>query len=118
MSDPIDDTAFGQTLEMVGGDLEFLADLVSEYRTDGAARIDDMRAALAAGETEDLRRAAHTLKGSSASLGASGLAERCRVVEMDARDGQTDGVGPKIDDIATAFDEAVAALEQRVGAGG
>ncbi len=118
MSDPIDDTAFGQTLEMVGGDLAFLTDLVSEYRTDGAARIDDMRTALADGRTEDLRRAAHTLKGSSASLGAAGLAEECRIVEMEARDGRTDGVGPRIDEIAVTFEAVVAALEQRVGAGG
>ncbi len=118
MTDPIDDAAFSQTLEMVGGDMGFLVDLVSEYRTDGASRVADMRTALAAGQAEDLRRAAHTLKGSSASLGANGLAEVCREVEAAARDGDLDGLGPKVDAIAAELDEVVAALETRVGSGG
>ena len=119
MSDPvIDDAAFGQTLEMVGGDLEFLGQLVDEYRTDGASRVADMRAALAAGAAEDLRRAAHTLKGSSASLGATGLAAACREVETAAREGRLDDLGPRVEAIATQFDDVVAALETRLRSGG
>ena len=57
------------------------------------AALADMRAALAAGDAEDLRRAAHTLKGSSASLGANDLADACRDVETAARDGRLDGLG-------------------------
>ena len=76
MSDPIDDAAFAQTLEMVGGDLGFLAELVDDVpdRRRGPRR----RHADGAGgrrRSEDLRRAAHTLKGSSASLGANDLAD-------------------------------------------
>ena len=117
MTGHIDDAAFGQTLEMVGGDLGFLHELVAEYRTDGASRLDDMRAALAAGEAEDLRRAAHTLKSSSASLGANDLAEACRVVETAAREGRLEGLGANVEAIAREFDEVVAALETRVGTG-
>jgi HPt (histidine-containing phosphotransfer) domain-containing protein len=114
----IDDAALGQTLEMVGGDLGFLGQLVDEYRTDGASRVADMRTALAAGTSEDLRRAAHTLKGSSASLGASDLADACREVETAARDGRLDGLAPRVDAIAAAFDAVVAALEARIRSGG
>ncbi len=110
----IDDAAFGQTLEMVGGDLGFVGQLVDEYRADGANRVADMRTALAAGAAEDLRRAAHTLKGSSASLGATGLAAACREVETAAREGRLDGLGPRVDAIAAQFDDVVAALETRV----
>ena len=115
MTGHIDDAAFGQTLEMVGGDIGFLNELVAEYRADGASRVADMRAALAAGEAEDLRRAAHTLKSSSASLGANDLAEACREVEAAAREGRLEGLGEKVDAIAIEFDEVVAALETRVG---
>ena len=119
MSDPvIDDAAFGQTLEMVGGDLGFVGQLVDEYRADGAHRVADMRTALAAGAAEDLRRAAHTLKGSSASLGATGLAAACREVETAAREGRLDGLGPQVDSIAAQFDDVVAALESRIRSGG
>lgn len=117
MSGPIDDAAFGQTLEMVGGDRGFLAELVAEYRTDGLSRLADMRTALAAGAAEDLRRAAHTLKGSSASLGANDLAATCRDVEAAARDGRLDGLEATVDALAAAFEAVVVELERRVGTG-
>ncbi len=117
MTGQIDDAAFAQTLEMVGGDLGFLAELVAEYRTDGLTRLADMRTALAAGSAEDLRRAAHTLKGSSASLGANDLAAACRDVEAAARDGRLDGLTAQVDAIAVEFDAVVVELERRVGTG-
>lgn len=115
MSGPIDAATFDQTLEMVGGDLGFLGELVAEYRTDGAMRVADMRAALAAGDAESLRRAAHTLKGSSASLGANDLADACRVVETAAREGRLDDLGPKVDAIAADLEAALSALDERIG---
>ena len=42
-----------------------------------------MRAAVADGDLEALTLAAHTLRGSAASLGASQLAELCRAIEKD-----------------------------------
>ena len=118
MSGHIDDAAFGQTLEMVGGDMGFLNELVAAYRNDGVSRLTDMRTALAAANAEDLRRAAHTLKGSSASLGANALAEACREVELAAREGRLEGLAAKVDAIAAQFDEVVSALEARTRSGG
>ncbi len=114
MSDPIDEAAFAQTLEMVGGDLAFLAELIETYRTDGAARIDDMRSSLTAGTAAEVQRAAHTLKGSSATLGAVHLADLCREVEYRARDGALDGLADRIDAIASEFPRVVDALVERV----
>jgi|SRR3990170_3644499 len=118
MSDAIDDAAFAQTLEMVGGDRTFLTDLVATYRTDGAARIGDMRTALAAGNGADLQRAAHTLKSSSATLGAVHLADLCRDVEYRARDGELEGLSSSIEAIATEFEAVLGALPGRVRGGG
>jgi HPt (histidine-containing phosphotransfer) domain-containing protein len=118
MTGPIDDAAFAETRDMVGGDRSFLADLIAEYRSDGTTRVADMRAALVAGKAEDLRRAAHTLKGSSASLGAVGLAAACRDIEGAARDDRLDGLGAAVESVATQFEAVVAALEDRIrGAG-
>ena len=118
MSGQIDDAAFAQTLDMVGGDMGFLEELVAAYRKDGASRLTDMRTALAAAKAEDLRRAAHTLKGSSASLGANALADACREVELAASEGRLEGLGTKVDAIAGQFDEVVSALEARTRSGG
>jgi HPt (histidine-containing phosphotransfer) domain-containing protein len=44
-----------------------------------------------------IRHVCHTLKSSSASLGALDLAERCAEIETMARIGQTDGLEPLLD---------------------
>jgi HPt (histidine-containing phosphotransfer) domain-containing protein len=118
VSGPIDDESFAQTVAMVGGDVGFVRDLVAEYLADGTLRVADMKAALAAGEAEDLRRAAHTLKGSSASLGALGLADACRAIEIAAREGRLDGLEADIASVAEQFDVVVAALRERTGSRG
>jgi HPt (histidine-containing phosphotransfer) domain-containing protein len=118
MSGPIDDAAFAQALDLVGGDMEFLADLVATYRTDGADRIDEMRTALASRATPELQRAAHTLKGSSATLGAVDLADACRIVEHAARDGALDGLAERIEAIAVDFEAVGEALDARLASGG
>ena len=50
-----------------------------------------MREALTAKNAPQLAMAAHTLKGSCGSLGATTLRELCAVLEKNARDGQLEG---------------------------
>jgi HPt (histidine-containing phosphotransfer) domain-containing protein len=77
MSQPIDPSALDQMLDMAGGDRSFVAEIIDEYLTDSAALLATLR------ETsgDDLRRAAHTLKSTSASVGAGRLAELCAHIE-------------------------------------
>jgi histidine phosphotransfer protein HptB len=52
------------------------------------------------GDTLDLavvRHVSHTLKSSSASLGAMALSARCADIETMARDGQTQGLSEQLD---------------------
>lgn len=52
------------------------------------------------GDAPDLavvRHVSHTLKSSSASLGAMVLSERCAVIETMARDGQLQGLHEQLD---------------------
>ncbi|RZI93459.1 MAG: Hpt domain-containing protein, partial [Rubrivivax sp.] len=52
------------------------------------------------GVTPDLavvRHVSHTLKSSSASLGAMALSARCADIETMARDGQTQGLSEQLD---------------------
>lgn len=44
-----------------------------------------------------VRHVSHTLKSSSASLGAMALSARCADIEAAARDGQTDGLSTQLD---------------------
>lgn len=67
--------------------------------------------ALAQGHTTDLRRAAHTLKSSSATFGAMALSEMSRQLEYHARDGVLEGAADLLDQIHVAYERAWAALE-------
>ena len=97
MSDPdqasqasIDAAVLGELRESMGGDDEFVTELLETYLDDGAAQLAAIEAALAAGDAAALVRPAHTLKSSSATVGAMRLAELCRGLEMTGRSGSID----------------------------
>jgi histidine phosphotransfer protein HptB len=60
--------------------------LLHTYIRDATDALTDMAAALTDGDAEHLRRRAHSLKGSSANLGASLLAQHLQQLEDHALD--------------------------------
>lgn len=68
----------------VGGDAEFLAELVDEFVADAPRQIASLRAAASTGDAVVARRAAHTLKGTSRTFGAASLATMCQEAETAA----------------------------------
>lgn len=109
-ADPIDQDAFDRLVEMTGGDLDFVDELVDTYIEDGRSQVGALRAALARGDDEAVVRAAHSLKSSSLNVGALALGARCRALEEEGRRGVMDDVGEQVGSITAAFDEAAAAL--------
>lgn len=83
---PVD---FARIQDTSDGDVEFERELFTIYVEDCAERIDRLRAVLAAGDSDALRRDAHTIKGASANVGTTqlqGIAlelERCEISETD-----------------------------------
>ena len=77
MSTTLDPAALEQVLELAGGDRSFVVDVIDEYLADSEALLARLR------ETsgDDLRRAAHTLKSTSSSVGATRLAALCAEIE-------------------------------------
>lgn len=106
----IDPAAFARLAEITGDDPAFLAELVDTYLEDGAAQVDALRVAAEAGDVAALVRPAHTLKSSSASIGATSLAEACRSLEADARADVVADAAARVDAIAAGFEAARAAL--------
>jgi HPt (histidine-containing phosphotransfer) domain-containing protein len=70
----------------VEGDRGFVVDLIEAYLVDGEAHVADVEAAIAAGDLQALVRPAHTLKSSSATVGATRLASLARALEFAGRD--------------------------------
>ena len=110
-SDVIDHAALDGLLESVGGDLEFLAELIEAYFDDSPKRLAAMQEALSAGRAEDLRRAAHSLKSNSANFGAMVLSRKCSELEEMGKAGALRDAVEQIGQIAAEYEEARAALE-------
>jgi histidine phosphotransfer protein HptB len=70
----------------VGDDDAFMVELVETYVTEGSANMDSLLAAAAAGDCAAIVRPAHTLKSTSASLGAMRLSAICRSIEQAGRE--------------------------------
>jgi HPt (histidine-containing phosphotransfer) domain-containing protein len=97
-----------------GGDEEFILDLVETYVTEGAANLEDMTIAAAAGDAAAIVRPAHTLKSSSASLGAMRLSGVARAIEEAGRAGGAAGL---VEDVELARSTWAATLQAFTTAG-
>jgi len=106
----LDRAALAELLETVGGDREFLVELIETYLGDSPAQFAALRTGLAAGDEVAVRRAAHTLKSTSASFGATRLATMSREIEASAAASDLAGLPPRVDAIATEYEAVAAAL--------
>jgi HPt (histidine-containing phosphotransfer) domain-containing protein len=69
------------------GDYTIVAELIDVFLADTPQMLAEIRAALAASAAVVVQRAAHSIKASSASLGAQPLVGACSMLEALARDG-------------------------------
>lgn len=92
----IDLDTFDSLLETVGGDREFLAELMATYFDDTVPLFAAMHQATTAQDAELLRRSAHSLKSNSANFGALELARLCLEIEQSGKRGSFDGVEAQI----------------------
>jgi len=79
---------------------DIVAELVEVFLEQAPEQVETLRTAAQTGAFDLIRRAAHTLKGDAAAWGASALEQRCAEIEQ---------ILPE--DLATTFDEHLAALE-------
>ena len=77
MPDPLDPAALDEIQAMAGGDRSFVVAVVEEYLRDSTALVAGLRDA----DGAELQRLAHTLKSTSASVGAVQLAAVCQELE-------------------------------------
>jgi two-component system, sensor histidine kinase and response regulator len=102
---------FTAALERVEGDRELLEELVRLFIHGGSSSMQEMRQALSDRDAHLLERLAHTMKGSSASLGANRVSEAALVLEMRARSGALENAGELIDAVQSELDRALPELD-------
>ena len=113
----IDRGALAALQEDVGGAAS-LARIIRLFLDQLDPQAEQIRQAASAGEHETVARTAHRMKSSSATLGATTLAEVLELIESAANDGdaaQTDGLAaslqPAVENARSAFEGVMEGLE-------
>ena len=106
MADELIDLAvFNELQDNVGAD--FVFELVDTFLEEAPAMIGELRTALAAGDPDSFRRAAHSLKTNAHTFGASALGAKALELEKGDLPGDPKG----LDALDVAYAEATAALK-------
>lgn len=109
MSHRIDIEALSELREIMEDDFGMLLD---QYISVSHELIDEMDEDLQRDDREALSRNAHSLKGSSMNLGAKALAQRCGVLEEQAKETcSADSLEALIRSIAEEYEGTVVDLE-------
>ena len=90
----------------------FLDELVSTFLEDSQELVSTMRRALAQGDRDALRRAAHSLKSNAASFGAMPLSNLSRDLEALAKAGGLASAGPRLERLAGECELVVRAIRE------
>jgi HPt (histidine-containing phosphotransfer) domain-containing protein len=93
------------------GATHLLDRVIAIYLEDAPRLVQAAMQGLQQRDAEELRLAVHSLKSSSASLGATRLAAVCKAIEVKARAHQLDDLEPQMADLEREFRRVQQALE-------
>jgi HPt (histidine-containing phosphotransfer) domain-containing protein len=111
MSDTIDRDTFRALQASAGA--EFVGELVDTFLEEAPKMLAELRAALAAGDADAFRRAAHSLKSNALTFGAQALAAKARELETTAREVVAAGDVKAVDALADEIRRTGDALKEQ-----
>lgn len=106
----LDESGLAELRTSVGGDEDFVRDLINTFLAEEPANLELVVAAAARTDAEAIIRPAHTLKSSAAAIGAARLSSIARQIEFAGREGNTANLAPLTREAQQVWDETVAAL--------
>lgn len=98
------------------GENRLMERVVSAFETSVARLMPQLEEALQSNELAGIRHVSHTLKSSSASMGAVKLSKMCSEIETMARQGQSDGMNQRVALLQAEVEVVRAALKRVVNA--
>jgi HPt (histidine-containing phosphotransfer) domain-containing protein len=93
---------------------EFLREITGIFLEDTPRRITELEQSLAAGDAAKFSRAAHSIKGSSANLGAAALRAVAEQLERQSHKEGLGGVAPLLANLKTEFSRAQLELRKLI----
>jgi two-component system sensor histidine kinase/response regulator len=114
---PVLDQAALDAIRALGGaaGTSALTKVIDLYLDYSPTLVGEIEAAIAKEDADALNQAAHSLKSSSASLGAQGFAALCKDLEMIGRNGSIDGAGDIFDKLKGLYPQVCDALTAERG---
>ncbi len=106
----IDGIDVADGLARMGGNARTYRRILASFRDGQADAPREVEAALASGDRESAQRIAHTLKGVSGNLGATGVYSAAAALESGVRDGEQD-LGPAIQAVEAALGPVLAGID-------
>lgn len=97
----IDRNTFDELKELMGAD--FIPEIIDVYTQETGHLIEKLQQALAAQDADTFGRSAHSIKSSSASLGALEFSQQARELEMLGKAGDLLEAAPKLERLVTDF---------------
>lgn len=107
---PIDLSVFNELQEATGSD--FIKELVATFLEEAPGILAELKDAVATGETDQFRRASHSIKSSANIFGAHELAELACQMELSGLSSDQEAAGKELDDLHAAFVRSAAGLKE------
>jgi len=111
MTHPVDVENLRQLKELIGDDLK---DILQTFLDIAPTTLAGIKAAILEENAEALRHQAHTLKGSSANIGATTLPELCLTLENKSKEGITQGQEALLNQISDETDRVIRFLSHSI----
>jgi HPt (histidine-containing phosphotransfer) domain-containing protein len=106
----IDQKTYSELKDLMGAD--YVIEIVDTYIQETAVLIQQLQQSLEAGDASSFGRLAHSIKSSSASLGALTFSQQARELEMLGKANDLAGVGSKLNKLAADFSLVTGRLEE------
>ena len=103
MAPALDRAKIRELLDLTGGEIDWLKDLMDTYLQDTRTRLDELAGLVAAGSADRIQRSAHGIKGSSSNIGATQMADLCAGMEHHARVGDRAGTVAQLAELEAEF---------------
>ncbi len=114
-TEPVLDPATIESLRALSDDGEFLKEIAGIFIADTPERIAELEKSQAAGDITTFTRAAHSIKGSSANIGAMRLGAAAARLETESKKSPISTLTPMIGELKAEFEQVRTELAKLTG---